>query len=163
MKRLATALILATLPVGCTRPSPILEMAKTHSLEKPYGNRIEVALRPTEALAAVLQVLGQEGASIMVVDSGGLVSWCDRTGAFHPLSRDMDSTSRRKPEAFTPAAFHGVIFAAARFKPSRTGTIIYLHATRHDEREGILSYSDGSYERHILRILTDALVRENSP
>lgn len=144
---------------GCSSPpSKILQIGVGQSPVKPYEDTFFVPHSLETVWAVLYQVLGDTGAMVIAAgEDNDLLAWCDRSGLFHPLIRDRArsltpyvSLGFGSPQ---PSQFHGVVYACARLKAHRDGTILKLHAKQRDERPWILAHSNGDYERYIHRCL----------
>lgn len=151
---------------GCgSPPSEIIKLRQTIGLSKPYKNFFSTRQSPDQVLEALTELLHENDAVITAVDKQKrFLAWCEPGGTFHPLAvTESPHTGEDTEESLLLRPlqrFHGIVYAAARLKAHRNGTILGLHASRRDERPWIISYSNGDYERGVYRRLVALLAQQ---
>lgn len=135
----------------------VIALSGAIGIREPFVQAGRASADRQTAFAALLSALDGRGAQVLAADpDAGFVSWCDAGIAFVPVPARL----RKRPaktSAGGMAFWQGVVYGAARLRDCRGGTRLHLHAAGRELGGVKPVFSDGSYERELLREFRDAV------
>lgn len=158
------ALVIGTGDVSAVESGEILLAARQSGLNKPFVYTWSSEATAVNLLAGLRRTLRSSGARFLVSDSKiGLLSWADLGSAFVPMPTHIKKRQQSSALKFTPpvGVWRGKVYATARVLPSRDSTVVYLHAVAWLPDDGKLLFSNGAFERNIVRRVRTQLNRES--
>jgi hypothetical protein len=151
---MAVALVFVTFCSGCasTTTMELSDFALRCNVGRPVVWEPVFAKPPTEVYNRLIQVLEESRVQVIARDTeNGFVSWMDSAGDFVPV----ESGSEQPGFKFRQGLVHG----SARVRVSGDKTAVYLHCVYRHQFDSSVNYSNGQYERSILKGLEAALTK----
>ncbi|HOX57121.1 MAG TPA: hypothetical protein P5205_08250 [Candidatus Paceibacterota bacterium] len=139
----------------------LITQFKATGISAPYVREKTFTTEPKTLCDSVFSCLVRRGADILAFDkASGLLTWCDTAGSFIALPTDASSGDSQDVRTTPPARWGSYVYGSALVTVlDNHRCLLTLFALSRSADFGQEAYSNGAYERQLLRAIDTDIYR----